>query len=672
MHDAPQLTSGVRRTVRRPTDQPRQESSAPAAPFPAAGLVVGAADDRSEVAADRRADDVLERLGAGTAPGSPTGAPSDCGRSPGIGRRAAGVLGGVGLAGGPVEAEDLQRIEAKRGRGDRLPNDVRRSFEVAFGRSFAAVTVHRDAEADSLNRNLSATAFTTGDDIFFSRGAYRPGDEGGDRLLAHELAHVEQGSQDAQRTIRRRVGFEFETNVPVQDDPAWYRSKRAFPKATVLKRYEGFRMETDVNEFGSTLEFVVDPPLQENARADLARIMDAMVAEVGLIQDHSGDRKAVAAQNAQPAQQRSAATKRTEEAAKRARRLGRGLTEAELADQLGPVPNPQIKTTHSFREVGITDPTAAGVRARIAPDPIVTGNPQVTAGLALDRMSDVQRQVGSGGAPHRDAASPARLRTAAEELNVGVVRSPARLAEAARAAVLAHPNFPGMTAPQPSESLMAVVTVLLSYLEQGQTVGANSPGDRPPLTYAKLIAGSMMMRTDLASMVRRLPLPERDEIRDNAAAFAVWILTLAGYPGGGGVAVFERGFLADFTKGPGSSRDRGPIATLTRTQWLVGIAGGVDRLAAATADAPDRQTLESLGGLGNTFEPVAAGNPDGVVVEFRGMRRGLRPARWRDTALDTFDYLVAMNAPPAPGPPPLPLPMALPLVPVPGPDAPGV
>jgi hypothetical protein len=57
------------------------------------------------------------------------------------------------------------------------------------------VRVHTDAQSDSLNKSIQAKAFTTGSDIFFSKGAYDPGSQSGQELLGHELTHVvQQGS----------------------------------------------------------------------------------------------------------------------------------------------------------------------------------------------------------------------------------------------------------------------------------------------------------------------------------------------------------------------------------------------------------------------------------------------------------------------------------------------
>lgn len=61
-------------------------------------------------------------------------------------------------------------------------------MEPSFGADFSGVRIHTDAE--SLNRSLNARAFTTGQDIFFSRDSYKPGTSSGRELLAHELTHV--------------------------------------------------------------------------------------------------------------------------------------------------------------------------------------------------------------------------------------------------------------------------------------------------------------------------------------------------------------------------------------------------------------------------------------------------------------------------------------------------
>jgi hypothetical protein len=98
----------------------------------------------------------------------------------------------VGPEGGDLDGSVSSAIQSRRGGGAPLDDGTRASMESGFGASFSNVRVHTDSDAHSLNRQLSAKAFTTGSDIFFSAGAYQPGSSEGKSLLSHELTHVVQ------------------------------------------------------------------------------------------------------------------------------------------------------------------------------------------------------------------------------------------------------------------------------------------------------------------------------------------------------------------------------------------------------------------------------------------------------------------------------------------------
>jgi Domain of unknown function (DUF4157) len=85
---------------------------------------------------------------------------------------------------------DLQRATAAGGKP--LPATSREHMENAFSSDFAAVRVHTGAAAHNAASALGARALTAGTDILFRADEYQPGTQGGDRLLAHELAHVVQ------------------------------------------------------------------------------------------------------------------------------------------------------------------------------------------------------------------------------------------------------------------------------------------------------------------------------------------------------------------------------------------------------------------------------------------------------------------------------------------------
>jgi Domain of unknown function (DUF4157) len=78
------------------------------------------------------------------------------------------------------------------GAGRALSRAERSFFEPRFGGDFSRVRVHDDPAAARAARAIDARAFTLGRDIAFAPGEHAPGTPGGDRLMAHELAHVVQ------------------------------------------------------------------------------------------------------------------------------------------------------------------------------------------------------------------------------------------------------------------------------------------------------------------------------------------------------------------------------------------------------------------------------------------------------------------------------------------------
>jgi hypothetical protein len=91
-----------------------------------------------------------------------------------------------------LDDETAGRINQARGGGKALDSAVQKQMGASMGHDFGNVRVHDSPESDALNQQLSAKAFTTGQDIFFKQGAYDPGSSGGRELIAHELSHVVQ------------------------------------------------------------------------------------------------------------------------------------------------------------------------------------------------------------------------------------------------------------------------------------------------------------------------------------------------------------------------------------------------------------------------------------------------------------------------------------------------
>jgi hypothetical protein len=113
---------------------------------------------------------------------------STLGRSP-LAREAeqgAGIL-----EDGTVHSDVQSTINSTRGAGSSLDPGVAGRLGGSLG-DLSDVRVHTDDTADQLNRSVSARAFATGTDVYFAKGEYNPGSASGDKLIAHELAHVVQ------------------------------------------------------------------------------------------------------------------------------------------------------------------------------------------------------------------------------------------------------------------------------------------------------------------------------------------------------------------------------------------------------------------------------------------------------------------------------------------------
>jgi Domain of unknown function (DUF4157) len=75
--------------------------------------------------------------------------------------------------------------------GSELEPRLREGFGRQFGTDFSAVRVHTDPASRASAVRLGAAAYAVGNDIIF-RSRFAPHTAGGQRLLAHELAHVVQ------------------------------------------------------------------------------------------------------------------------------------------------------------------------------------------------------------------------------------------------------------------------------------------------------------------------------------------------------------------------------------------------------------------------------------------------------------------------------------------------
>src|SRR4051812_4640204 len=137
------------------------------------------------------------------------------------------------------------------GEGRGIDSETRAFMESRFGYDFGRVRVHTEERATTSARGLGALAYTSGVSIVFGRNSYNPHSPAGRRLLAHELTHVVQQSND--------VGLLH--GIQRAPDPtatgSWYQD--AIDRLDLSKR----RMAEDAKNGG----LVIPPPYYEVEKA---------------------------------------------------------------------------------------------------------------------------------------------------------------------------------------------------------------------------------------------------------------------------------------------------------------------------------------------------------------------------------------------------------------------
>ena len=240
--------------------------------------VVGSTLSVAERHADTLADRIVDTL-AGARSDAMTSAmlsaPSRIRRSTTTTTRAAAA---VGAAGGPLDESTASRIRRRIGGGTPLDAGPRARFEPAIGVGLGRVHVHTGAEATELSDNVGAVAFTTGSDVFFRDGMPDTSTPDGQHLLAHELAHVVQ--QGGAEPIRRKVGLEFETGIPVRA-PAF--DKIPYQTDVLVAGTGHWKAVAD----SSNIEFVTEPFDEDTEGGrDLVAAVGEIVTWVELMMAH--------------------------------------------------------------------------------------------------------------------------------------------------------------------------------------------------------------------------------------------------------------------------------------------------------------------------------------------------------------------------------------------------
>jgi hypothetical protein len=180
-------------------NQTRQGDSVNRAKF---RLSIDKPGDRYEREADRVAERVMRMPGAAANPRSPLRLQRLCVEC----EEEEGSLQRQVQMDAQIHPDITQKIQAVRnGNGRPLNATERNFFEPRFGFDFGKVRIHSDDRADAAARAVAARAYTAGSDIVLRSGAYAPGTQTGQRLLAHELTHVVQQGEAKPLHVQQAV-----------------------------------------------------------------------------------------------------------------------------------------------------------------------------------------------------------------------------------------------------------------------------------------------------------------------------------------------------------------------------------------------------------------------------------------------------------------------------------
>jgi hypothetical protein len=113
---------------------------------------------------------------------------------------------------GGMEAPTTVHNIIKSG-GQPLDGGTRDFMESRFGYDFSRVQIHNDPSAHRSSEDINALAYTHGNHVVFGEGQYQPNTNTGKQLLAHELTHVVQQTQNSDSGLTRKRNKEIQRSA---------------------------------------------------------------------------------------------------------------------------------------------------------------------------------------------------------------------------------------------------------------------------------------------------------------------------------------------------------------------------------------------------------------------------------------------------------------------------
>jgi hypothetical protein len=113
----------------------------------------------------------------------------------------------------PIATTNKKAIENNEASGKEIPADIRANFESEHQQELGPVKIHTSSTANKYAQEMSADAFTYGNNIYFAEGKYNPNSEEGIELINHELTHVIQQKSGLPH-VQRRLSLTTREAIP--------------------------------------------------------------------------------------------------------------------------------------------------------------------------------------------------------------------------------------------------------------------------------------------------------------------------------------------------------------------------------------------------------------------------------------------------------------------------
>lgn len=273
----------------------------------------------------------------------------------------------------------------------------------------------------------------------------------------------------------------------------------------------------------------------------------------------------------------------------------------------------------------------------------IAANPQVTAGVRLDRINAFANH----------AKEPRSVANRLLSMNGNEGKAFILYNSYAQGAVAYAKNQSSKKLLRVSSDLTGLVTLLISYLIAGADYADKSVDVYyRSLPYIKHLT-ILMARTDFATLFKQLPKNEQVYFKQNPGKWLDMIMNGAKRVESKDWSDGIAGKVVERKKRPEDDEDYEDFpVSVSREDWLYGLLNGYDLMSASYYNSMTKygremkDELEGMGKLGSKVDKVGKDKKtieSAGIFEFRKVEDNMPLDKWCEFAIDAYNYIVKLN-----------------------------